>query len=86
MADKGTREVSMQLQESERQRLRLEEEVKSFESRVGTMRESMAEMVGVISGVGFSGLTLSRSKIRRTNSSWSSVGRNVKRLTISRKP
>ena len=86
MADKGTREVSMQLQESERQRLRLEEEVKSFESRVGTMRESMAEMVGVISEVGFSGLTLSHSKIRRTSSSWSSVGRNVKRLTISRKP
>lgn len=45
-ADKSTREATMQLQESERQRSRLEEEVKSFENRVKTMRESMDEMVG----------------------------------------
>lgn len=45
-ADKGTREVAMQLQESERQRSRLEEEVKSYETRVHTMRQSMDEMVG----------------------------------------
>jgi myosin protein heavy chain len=48
VADKGTREVSMQLQESERLRSRLEEELKSYENRVGTMRESMAEMVSIV--------------------------------------
>ena len=44
-ADKGAREMVAQLQESERLRSRLEEEVKSFETRVRTMRQSMDEMV-----------------------------------------
>lgn len=43
-ADKGAREMVAQLQESERLRSRLEEEVKSFETRVRTMRQSMDEM------------------------------------------
>jgi chromosome segregation ATPase len=47
-ADKGTREVMIQLQESERQRSRLEEEMKSYENRIQTMRQSMDEMVGNI--------------------------------------
>lgn len=47
-ADKGTREAAAQLQESERQRSRLEEEVKSYETRVQTMRQSMDEMVSDI--------------------------------------
>ena len=45
-ADKGTREVAIQLQESERQRSRLEEEVKSYEDRVRKIRQSMDELVG----------------------------------------
>lgn len=45
-ADKGARESMMQLQESERQRSRLEEEVKSYETRVQAMRQTMDEMVG----------------------------------------
>jgi len=40
----------MQLQESERQRSRLEEELKSYEQRIGTMRHSMDELVGGVSG------------------------------------
>lgn len=56
-ADKGTREVMMQLQESERQRTRLEEEMKSYETRVMTMRRSMDEMVGGVLRVAFSELT-----------------------------
>lgn len=47
----------MQLQESERQRSRLEEEVKSYEARVKTMRESMDEMVGGFLKVRFSDLS-----------------------------
>ena len=42
----GDNLTMMHLQESERQRSRLEEELKSFENRVRTMRESMDEMVG----------------------------------------
>ena len=55
--DKGSREATMQLQESERQRSRLEEEVKSYVARVKTMRESMDEMVGGFLKVRFSDLS-----------------------------
>jgi myosin heavy chain 9/10/11/14 len=58
-ADKGAREAAMQLQESERQRSRLEEEVKSYEDRIETMRKSMDEMVGNILEVRIFCLTLS---------------------------
>ena len=60
-ADKGTREaVTQHLQESERQRSRLEEELKSYETRVDTMRQTMDEMVGgffVFASVGLTSLT-----------------------------
>jgi len=87
-ADKGTREVTMQLQESERQRSRLEEELKSYEDRITAMRQSMDEMVGDVSRVGFSGLTplaSLHSKQTRATSNWASAGWNAKQLTISRK-
>jgi myosin protein heavy chain len=76
-ADKGNREAMMQLQESERQRSRLEEELKSFENRVKTMRQSMDEMVSEVSMVGFScltSLTSSYSKRARATSSCPSAG------------
>ena len=86
--DKGAREVTMQLQEGERQRSRLEEEVKSYENRIKTMRESMDEMVGNILNVGFFSLIcliLPFSKIPRPSSSWSNAGQNAKRLIIEKK-
>lgn len=45
-ADKSAREAMVHLAESDRQRVRLEEELKSYESRVQTMRQTMDEMVG----------------------------------------
>ena len=60
-ADKGNRETTMQLQESERQRLRLEEELKSYETRVQTMRQTMDEMVRDVLEVGFPDLISSAS-------------------------
>ena len=57
----------MQLQESDRQRTRLEEELKSQKSRVETMRQTMDEMVGDVLKVGFSDLTfLTSSHSKRT--------------------
>lgn len=44
-ADKSAREAMVQLAESDRQRVRLEEELKSYEGRVQTMRQTMDEMV-----------------------------------------
>jgi myosin protein heavy chain len=44
-ADKNTRDAVVQLAESDRQRARLEEELKSYESRVQSMRQTMDEMV-----------------------------------------
>jgi myosin protein heavy chain len=44
-ADKSAREAMVHLAESDRQRTRLEEELKSYESRVQTMRQTMDEMV-----------------------------------------
>lgn len=52
--DKGARETTMYLQESERQRSRLEEELKLSEVRVQSMRQSMDELVGYLLNVGFS--------------------------------
>lgn len=76
-ADKGSREATMQLQESERQRSRLEEELKSYEARITTMRESMDEMVGDVLKVGFFGMTFltsSHSKRTRATSNCPSAG------------
>ena len=87
-ADKGTREVGMQLQESERQRARLEEELRSQESRVATMRQEMDEMVGDALKARFSGLTPlipSHSRRKRATPNYTSAGQSAKRLITSRK-
>ena len=63
-ADKGAREAAMQLQESERQRSRLEEEVKSYDDRISTMRKSMDEMVSKVSKVRFFVLTWGTANYR----------------------
>ena len=65
-ADRGNREATIQRQESERQRSRLEEELKSYENRVNTMRQTMDEMVGDALKLEFSGLT---SLTQQTNES-----------------
>jgi hypothetical protein len=44
-ADKSAREALGQLAESDRQRARVEEELKSYEARVESMRQTMDEMV-----------------------------------------
>lgn len=88
-ADKGTWETTMQLQESERQRSRLEEELKSYENRVLTMRQTMDEMVCDVLEVGFPGLTCSalpHSKRARATSNWLNAGWSVKQPTTSRRP
>jgi hypothetical protein len=44
-ADKDVREVKYQLMESERTRLRLEEEVKGQEDKISSMRQTLDKMV-----------------------------------------
>lgn len=44
-ADKTAREMRFQLLESDRQRLRLEEEVKTYESKVQGLRQEYSELV-----------------------------------------
>lgn len=46
-ADKTAREMKFQLMESDRQRLRLEEEVKSYEGKVQGLREEYNDLVSV---------------------------------------
>jgi myosin heavy chain 9/10/11/14 len=44
-ADKGARDAKMQLAESDRQRSRMEEEVRNYEAKLASMRQAMAELV-----------------------------------------
>lgn len=44
-ADKGTRDAKMQLAESDRQRGRMEDEVRNYEAKLAGMRQAMAELV-----------------------------------------
>ena len=46
-ADRGVRDAKYQLAETDRQRVRLEEEVKAYEAKVVTMRHTMDELVSV---------------------------------------
>jgi myosin protein heavy chain len=46
-ADKTAREMKFQLMESDRQRLRLEEEVKSYEGKVQGLRDEYNDLVSV---------------------------------------
>lgn len=46
-ADKTVRDAKFQLAEAERQRNRLEEEVKSYEAKVVNMRQAMDELVSL---------------------------------------
>lgn len=46
-ADKSIREIQLQLTESERQRLRLHEEMKGYDSKILHMRKSMDELVSL---------------------------------------
>lgn len=47
--DKTARDAKYQLAEADRQRARLEEEVKSYEAKVLTMREAMDQLVSISS-------------------------------------
>lgn len=85
-ADKTARDTKYQLAEVERQRTRLEEEVKSYEAKVVTMRQSMDELVRVI--VVMSPFVISHifdSKRRRTISNLPSGAPNARLRIISRK-
>jgi myosin protein heavy chain len=44
-ADKGVRDAKLQLAESDRLRTRMEEEMRNYESKMASMRQSMAELV-----------------------------------------
>lgn len=46
--DKNTNDARFQLAESDRQRARLEEEVKTFEAKIVNMRQTMDELVRLI--------------------------------------
>ena len=48
-ADKTARDMKFQLLESDRQRLRLEEEVKSYESKVQGLRKEFSDLVRQLS-------------------------------------
>lgn len=57
-ADKSVKDVQFQLMESDRQRLRLEEDVKAYEAKVQNLRDQQKAAVSASLGVGGLNLTL----------------------------
>jgi myosin protein heavy chain len=47
-ADKSVRDIQLQLTESERQRLKLQEEMRSYESKVLGLRQTVDQLVSLL--------------------------------------
>jgi predicted nuclease with TOPRIM domain len=69
-ADKGFREVQLQLTESERQRLKLQEEVRGYESKVLGLRQSIDQLVRTEALIPSSRADGLHSKTQRVTCSW----------------
>lgn len=84
--DKTVRDAKFQLAEADRQRLRLEEEVKSYESKIVGMRQAMDELVSFVIHVNSdtADSTSVCSKPRKTISTSRNVGQSGRPLTSSR--
>lgn len=73
------------LLEAERQRARLEDEVKNYESKIVNMRQTMDQLVGTLYHSSHSVSDIVPSKLRRTTSSWRSAEQSGRPQTSSRR-
>lgn len=86
-ADRTARDARSQLVESERQRSRLEEEVKAYEDRINSMRQALDELVCtyLLTAIETRLITVHHSKHRKAISNLLGGGQNERPGTTSRK-
>jgi predicted nuclease with TOPRIM domain len=84
-ADKSIREIQLQLTESERQRLKLQEELRTYESKVIGLRETVDQLVSLeLFALAGSLKFHPSSKTPRVTYSWKGAGPSVKQRSISK--